>query len=507
MVKQYAIGLDIGTTSAKAVIFNKNGDVISEDEQGYPVVHRQPSWSEQDPLQIETAAITAIRQAIEKNSIDKEDIISVGLSSAMHSLICTDGKNCPLSPSLTWADGRSTDQAETLKSTGTGERIYLKTGTPIHPMSPLVKLIWMKENRYEPYLKARKFLSIKEFLTSRWFGTDAVDYSVASATGLFNIYTREWHSEALELAGIHERQLSSPVPADYLFTGLAPEVAHKMGLHPAVPFAAGGSDGPLANLGIGAVRPGETAITIGTSGAIRQMSSAPHTDERQEVFCYSFTDDLWVLGGPTNNGGNVLEWLKNTIGQTEVAHARQSEQDPYSLLIDAAKEIEPGAERLLFLPYLNGERAPHWDASARGAFVGLSASHTRYHMARAGLEGVLLAILSVSHSLEELTGETDTLYASGGFARSGMWVQMLADMFGHSVHLPVSHQSSAWGAAWVSLYAVNEVPDLASIKNSIPMKDIVVPNLDNHKRYAEIHKVFTGLYEALKPSFHQLRRM
>ncbi|WP_096437336.1 gluconokinase [Alteribacter populi] len=504
MLKKYVIGLDIGTTSAKSVIFNKHGDVISEDEQGYPTVHNKPSWSEQDPLLIEKAAISAIRLSLQKKGIHQDEIISAGISSAMHSLICTDENNNPLSPSITWADGRSTAQAEQLKASGAGESIYLKTGTPIHPMSPLVKLIWMKENQYEPYLHAKKFLSIKEFLTARWFQRDAVDYSIASATGLFDIYRRQWNKEALHLAGIEETQLSRPVPASYIFSGMSPAIARDMSLDAGTPFVAGGSDGPLANLGIGAIKPGESAITIGTSGAIRQMSSSPHTDERQEVFCYSFTEDLWVLGGPTNNGGNVLEWLKNTLGQNEVEKAVKQEKDPYALLIEAVEEIAPGANRLLFLPYLNGERAPHWDASARGAYVGLSVDHTHRHMVRAGLEGVLFSILSVSNSMERLTGKTNKLYASGGFARSDTWVQMLADIFGHSIHLPVSHQSSAWGAAWVSLYAVNEVPDLISIKNKIPMKRIVEPDPSNHQQYKEIYPIFSSLYNALKPSFQQL---
>ncbi|QKS72725.1 gluconokinase [Paenalkalicoccus suaedae] len=507
MSKQYVMGLDIGTTSAKAVIFTKHGDVVSEAEVGYATLHPAPGWCEQDPLEIEAAAIEAIHTAMTRSAIDKEAIISVGLSSAMHSLICVDAANTPLSPSITWADGRSAALADELRATDIGERIYLATGTPLHPMSPLLKLLWMQENKYEPYLKAAKFLSIKEFLTSRWFGEDAVDYSIASATGLFNIYTRQWHEEALSLASIRENQLSRPVPATHLFTGLDVDIAEQMRLDPNTPFVAGGSDGPLANLGIGAINPGETAITIGTSGAIRQMSAAPHTDSRQEVFCYAFTDDLWVLGGPTNNGGNVLEWLKNTIGHAELTAALETQQDPFDVLIDAANQVAPGADQLLFLPYLNGERAPHWDASARGAFIGLCSTHTSHHMARAGLEGVLYAILSVAESLEALTGETEKLYANGGFARSEIWVQMLADMFGREVHLPVSHQSSAWGAAWVSLYAVGEVTDLRAIKQSIPMKGVVVPDMEKHEVYRKMFEVFREMYGVVGGSVRKLQRV
>lgn len=504
MTKEYVIGLDIGTTSAKSVVFQKNGEVISENEQSYPVFHSHPSWAEQDPLVIEQSAILAIKHSLQNKGIKGDQITSVGLSSAMHSLICVDEQNNPLSPSITWADGRSDEQAIALKGSTLGTEIYLQSGTPIHPMSPLLKFIWMRETDYEPFLKATKFLSIKEFLTSRWFGIDAVDYSIASATGLFDMKNKKWNEQALTLAGIHSDQLSKAVPPTFIFQGMDEAVANQMGVPIDLPFVAGGSDGPLANLGIGAINPGETAITIGTSGAIRQMTNRPRTDEQQQVFCYSFTDDLWIVGGPTNNGGIVLQWLKDVLGQIAVDDVLDQGSDAYSSLLRAAEDVPPGAGGLIFLPYLNGERAPHWDAKARGAYVGLSMDHHKEHMTRAGLEGVLFSLLNVSEALNRLAGKTATLYASGGFARSPFWVQMLADIFGQDVHLPQSHQSSAWGAAWMSLLAVSEVTDLASIKQHIPMKEVVHPNEGNERIYQNLYPLYKNLYDALKPTFDQL---
>ncbi|MCD8510780.1 MAG: gluconokinase [Bacillus sp. (in: Bacteria)] len=317
MNKKYTLGLDIGTTSAKSVLFTTNGSVVSEHEVTYPTIHPEPAWVEQDPYIIENAAITAIKSTMEKSQIHPDELISIGLSSAMHSLICMDEKGDALTNTITWADGRSVKQASQLKGSEIGSSIYLKTGTPIHPMSPLLKLIWMKETGYPPYEKAWKFVSIKEFLIYRWFQKAVVDFSVASATGMFNIHSLEWEKEALALAGINEEQLSAPVPPTYLLEGLSVEIAGRMGVKQDLPFAIGGSDGPLANLGIGATESGDTAITIGTSGAIRQMSSSPKTDMKQEVFCYAVSNDLWILGGATNNGGNVLQWLKTVLGEKE----------------------------------------------------------------------------------------------------------------------------------------------------------------------------------------------
>ncbi|MBB5173846.1 gluconokinase [Texcoconibacillus texcoconensis] len=505
--KRYVIGLDLGTTSAKAVIFKKDGSVVSEAEQTYPFLDTDAAKAEQDPLAIENAAIEAIRRSLVTGGISGDEVLSVGLSSAMHSLICVDENNEPLSSVITWADRRSAEQATRLKMSTEGTEIYQQSGTPIHPMSPLAKLIWMRETAYGPYERASKFLSIKEFLTSRWFGVDAVDYSVASATGLFDIKEMTWNEQALNVAGIDRSQLSTPVAPTYVFHGLDARVSERTGLRVDVPFVAGASDGPLANLGIGAINPGETAITIGTSGAIRQMANRPNTDEQQNVFCYGVTEDLWILGGPTNNGAIVLQWLKDTLGEKEVEEAAKNGDDAFTLLTARAEQASPGSNGLLFLPYLNGERAPHWDANARGSYIGLSMDHRKEHFLRAGMEGVMFNLYNIHEAVGRLVGETTSLYANGGFARSPFWVQMLADMFGQDVHLPSSHQSAAWGAAWFSMLAIGEVRDLASIKEYIPMQGKVTPHADTSARYRELYGVYRNIYETLKPTFDALQRV
>ncbi|MDF0727299.1 gluconokinase [Cytobacillus sp. S13-E01] len=489
MNKSIVIGLDIGTTSVKAVAFNKSGNVLGEKEVEYPLYTPQPSWAEQDPLEIEHSTIRVIRQLIESNKFEPTSILAIGLSSAMHSLICIDNNGEPLSPSITWADGRAAKQATLLKEHG--GLLYQATGTPIHPMSPLVKLIWMKEQNYEPYKSASKFVSIKEFLLYRWFGTELVDYAIASATGLFDLKTLTWNHEALQIAGITEDKLFSPVPPSEVITGLNKEIALKIGISTTTPFVIGASDGPLANLGIGAINPGEVAITIGTSGAIRQIVSTPKTDELQETFCYNFTESLSLIGGPTNNGGILLKWLRDTLGYNE----------SYDNLTSLAEKVVPGAEGLLFLPYLNGERAPLWNSQVRANLFGLSLRHGKEHIIRAGLEGVIFAIYHVGQALERLAGEPTKLLASGGFARSPLWLQILADVFNQEVQVPISHQSSAWGAAWVALYGIGEVNDLTSIKEHIPMQGHYIPNPTNHTIYKESFATYMELSEVINKHY------
>ncbi|WP_025025702.1 gluconokinase [Caldalkalibacillus mannanilyticus] len=500
--KQYVIGLDIGTTSAKAVLFTLGGKVVAEAEKPYDISRPQPLWAEQDPLSVEAGCLEVLKQVMEMGQVRPEALCSVGISSAMHSLICVNEEGAPLSPSIIWADGRSHEQAKRVQDTHSS--IYLRTGTPLHPMSPLAKLLWMKENPYTPYRQAKRFVSIKEFILYRWFGTDVIDYSMASATGLFNIHTFEWDQEALQLCGITEEQLSRPVPSTYLLQGLRPDIAYRIGIPSDLPFVLGGSDGPLANLGIGAIAAGDVAITIGTSGAIRQMTDRAQLSPNQETFCYAFTPQLWITGGPTNNGANVLQWIKNILGELEVEQAHKQNLNPYELLTALAEQANPGANGLLFLPYLNGERAPFWDANARGCYIGLSASHQKKDLIRAGLEGVIFSLYHIGEALEKNVGSARRIFASGGFARSSTWLQIVADMFQQPIEVPESHQSSAWGAAWLSLYALNIVPSLEAIGSSIPMKKKVIPRSEYREQYRQSYQIYQSLYHALKPTFDQL---
>ncbi|KHE66917.1 gluconokinase, partial [Halobacillus sp. BBL2006] len=426
------------------------------------------------------------------------EITGVGISAAMHSLICMEESGKPLSPSIIWADARSADQAAFLKEKHA--HLYMRSGTPLHPMSPLSKLIWMKEQGYEPWKQADYYVSIKEFLLYRWFGEKVVDYSIAAATGLFDIKEHRWDREALNLAGIETDQLFQPVPPTHSLQGMKTETAARAGLNADTPFVIGASDGPLANLGIGAIEPGETAITIGTSGAIRQFSSEPLLDEKQEIFSYSFTEDLWITGGPSNNGGLVLGWLQKLWN---------GEQDNYSMeqLSEMAASISPGAENLLFLPYLNGERAPFWNAEAKGSFIGLTPTHEKEHMTRAAMEGVLFSILHIAKALERLGNEHQKIFASGGFARSPVWVQMLADMFQTPIYIPKSHQSSAWGAAWLALYSLGEVENLTDIKHSIPMDEEYLPNEENKEKYQELFRIYEAVSADLQPHFSKLHQL
>lgn len=490
----YFIGLDTGTTSTKAIVYSSSGEIKGIGNVLYPLIVSQPSRAEQNPEVIFEAVIQALKEAVKKSGVEKKQIAAIGYSTAMHSLIAVDALGKPLTNSITWADGRSDRQTERLKKDGIGYGIYLRTGTPIHPMSPLTKLIWMKEEDPGTFNKAAKFLSIKEYVLYKLFGAYVVDYSIASATGLFHLKNLDWDEDALKLAGIQRGQLSEPVPTTHILKGLKIEFAEEIGLDPNIPFVVGASDGVLANLGVGAINKGQTAVTIGTSGAVRTVVDQPLTDSKGRTFCYVLSDDKWVIGGSTNNGGMVLRWFRDEFGAVEAERAEQLGVDIYEAMIDAASTISAGAEGLLFMPYLSGERAPYWSANTKGSFFGIGLHHKREHFIRAVLEGILFSVYHVELALRELTGQAREIRATGGFARSSIWRQILSDMFGYAVLVPESHESSSFGAALLAMVATGRIRNFADADQFIRITHQHQPNLTNTEIYHQLFPVFESFY-------------
>jgi len=492
----YVIGLDFGTTSTKAIVFDKRGNAVSEYGVEYPILTPNAGWAELDPQVIYEAALTSLRVALSK--INPSEIVAIGLSTAMHSLILMDEQNKPLTRVITWADNRSDEQARLLKQTALGRQIYLKTGTPIHPMSPLCKIIWFKENEPELFKRTHKFISIKEYLLFRWFGQYVTDYSVASATGLLNLQTLNYDSDALQIAGITKEQLSTLVPTTYVLQGLSAEVAEAVNIRKDVPVVIGASDGCLANLGIGAMKRGDVGITLGTSGAIRTVIEKPITDPSERTFCYALTEHHWVVGGATNNAGLLLRWFKEQFAR----------ELSYDALTYEAHKVGVGSDGLFCLPYLSGERAPIWNAHARGCYIGMALHHKREHFARAAMEGVIYAIFGVGKALQQLAGDFGSLRASGGFVQSKLGCQILADVFGTEVIVPENPQSSGWGAAILALFALGEIPkmDYYCHEESLTTHTYV-PNLENHMKYQQFYTLYEEIYNQLANTFEKIAKI
>ncbi|WP_183602182.1 gluconokinase [Paenibacillus phyllosphaerae] len=494
------IGVDIGTTSTKAVLFEENGKVVAKANEGYPLYTPTSSIAEQDPDLIFQAVIHTIKQVMAESGATAEQVMFVSFSSAMHSVIAVDAECKPITACITWADNRSAQWAAWLKANG-GQALYERTGTPIHPMSPITKLMWLRHDDEERFRKASKFISIKEYVFAKLFGEYVIDYSIASATGMMNLHKLDWDEEALKVAGVTPGQLSRLVPTTYALNSLKPSYAAEMGLSASTPFIVGASDGVLSNLGVNAIEPGVVAATIGTSGAVRTVVDRPITDPKGRFFCYALTDKYWVIGGPVNNGGMLYRWVRDEFASAEVEAAARLGIDSYDLLNQIAERVRPGADGLLFHPYLTGERAPLWNPDARGSFFGLTMHHKKEHLIRSVLEGVIFNLYTVLLAMEEQIGRPTKIQATGGFARSFLWRQMMADIFDQEVVVPESFESSCLGAVVLGLYGLGKIDSLSVVSNMVGATHSHKPNPEHAAVYHELLPIYIQISRKLEEEY------
>ncbi|WP_026568464.1 gluconokinase [Bacillus sp. UNC41MFS5] len=499
----YMLGVDIGTTSTKAVLFSEKGEVIQHENIGYPLYTPDISTAEQDPEEIFSAVVQVISR-IRKQHPQKE-ISFISFSSAMHSLIAMDENDQPLTPCITWADNRSEAWTHKIKDELNGHAVYKRTGTPIHPMSPLSKITWIVNDRPEIAEKAKKYIGIKEYIFKKFFDQYVVDHSLASAMCMMDLKKLDWDQEALQIAGISREQLSRLVPTTEIFTNCNQDLANQMGIDPQTPFVIGASDGVLSNLGVNAIGKGEIAVTIGTSGAIRTIIDQPQTDEKGRIFCYALTEKHWVIGGPVNNGGMIFRWIRDEFAASEVETAKRLGIDPYEVLTKIAEGVRPGADGLLFHPYLAGERAPLWNPDVRGSFFGLTMAHKKEHMIRSALEGVIYNLYTVFLALIEcMEGPVTRIQATGGFARSEVWRQMMSDIFDLEVVVPESYESSCLGACILGLYATGKIESFEVVSEMIGSTYKHTPKEEAAKEYRELLPIFINLSRVLEEDYTRI---
>lgn len=496
------IGVDIGTTSTKVVRFDASGAIAARHAVGYPLLMPATGAAEQEPERIFQAVVAAIRAVAQGREEGRP--LGLAFGAAMHSLIALAADGRPLTNSITWADNRAAPWAAQVLAQG-GLPLYQRTGTPIHPMSPLVKLVWLKNERPGIFRKAARFVSIKEYVFYRLFGCYLVDYAMAAATGMLDLARLDWDTQALHLAGISSSQLSELVSTTAVLPGLPADTARLLALPPATPTVIGASDGVLSNLGLDAIRPGVVALSIGTSGAVRTAVDRPVTDPGGRLFCYPLTEQHWVLGGAVNNGGIILAWARDQLAEVEAAEAQG--RDPLEAALALAATAPPGAAGLLFHPYLAGERAPLWDADARGSFYGLNLRHTKAHLLRAVAEGVLMNLRQVLALLEEVAGCTGHLHASGGFAQSAFLRQLLADVFDRPVVIPQSIESACLGAAILGLYALQAVPSLDVAAALGGQAATLQPDPAAAAVYRQVLPVFMRVQAALAQEYAAIARL
>ncbi len=414
MTADVVIGIDIGTTSSKAVAFTPDGTARASGEaKRYELASPRPGFAEQDPDAVASATLAATAETVRAARAAGHRVAGLAFSTAMHTLMGLGPDGAPVTPLVTWADNRAADLAARLRTGARGLALHRRTGTPVHPMSPLLKLRWFADEEPDVAAGVRHWVGIKDYVMQRMTGELVVDHGVASTTGLFNLGDEDWDAEALTYAGVSREQLPELVPTTAALP-LDDEGARLVGLAAGTPVVAGGGDGPLANLGLGAIRPGTVACSIGTSGAVRVVSDTPRVDERGRVFCYVLAPHRYVIGGAVNNGGIVLDWLADAIAPDVAAEAVAAGRSRAAALLEIAGRSPAGSRGLLFLPYLLGERAPHWSGHPSGVYLGLTREHRREDLLRAAVEGVCLQLSIVLGSLGEAGLEIREIRATGG---------------------------------------------------------------------------------------------
>nr|WP_315247612.1 FGGY family carbohydrate kinase [uncultured Flavobacterium sp.] len=465
------IGIDIGTTATKAICFDVNGNVIRQVSQPYEMYHPKANWSVQNPQEILETVLNGISEITK--GIQPEFI---SFSSAMQSIIAIDEAGKPLTDAILWADNRAIGIAEELKNSEKGKHFYEKTGIPIHPFSPMTKIAWFKEFDSEVFSKAYKFISIKEYVWHYLTQEYCTDTSMASGTGLLNIHTLKWDDEVLNYLNIKTEQLSAVCEVTHRCKGISDDFL----------YVIGGGDGALANLGTGAMNKNCMALTIGTSGAVRLPIEKPYLDEQMRTQCYHLMDNQYLTLGAVNNGAIILQWLRETLLKTDKS---------FEVLFEEAEKIPAGSEGLLFVPYLLGERAPIWDASAQGTILGMQITHTQAHLVRATLEGILFGLFQITEILlpnSEKRKQTKIM-VSGGFGKSELWLQMVADIFQMTVETSQTIEGSAWGAVLIGMKSLGI--DI-SIENKTGKT--FLPNAVHKKVYEEAFGKFKKVYPVLK---------
>jgi gluconokinase len=495
------VTIELGTNAVRVFAFDLKSNVIGSMKATYPTFHIQPDYSEQDPDQIFITMLHVLKNFLaEKIHPKKYKVACLCFSASMHSVLAVDKNGVPLGNAITWADNRGNRIAQELNKSSMASPIYDATGTPIHPMSPLIKITWFKQNDKERFARTKKFLSIKTYIIQQLTGEYMIDYSLASATGLLNIHTIKWEDDALQFAGINEDKLPELVPVFHSTAKLRKAYQSSLKLSANTKIIVGSSDGCLATLGAGVWGEGKATITIEDSGAVRVVGKKVLQDKKHRFFNYLLAENYYVSGGPTNNGGVIFEWFAKQFGDFKNAYDIENCMD--NLILEAAKTAT-GSEGLLFLPYLLGERAPIWNANARGVYFGVNINHEQRHFIRATIEGIMYEIYSIGKTLEEHR-KINSLSINGSFATIPFFSQMIADMFNKTVNLRKNHNSIALGTFLISATEMGIYKNLDEAARTVDLPDSFEPNPHANEVYSKYFSIFERLSTKLYDEFEEI---
>jgi xylulokinase len=506
MEKNYIVAHDTGTGGDKAVITDLEGRVIHSVYQDYGLSYPKPEWVEQDPDELWLTVAATTRQVIQQSGIDAAEILGVGISAQMFNTLPVDEQCHPLMPMMSWLDLRSIHQADQLLEPQIAAQLFEYTGNMPTAKDVPPKILWLKEERPDLWQRTAYLFDCKEYIIYKLTGQVVTDWVGASAYFLFDPHKKTWSPQACDLLGIPLEKLPPTYPCTQIIGEVSEEAARLTGLLPGTPVVNGAGDVSSAQSGAGANRNGKAHLCIGTATWVGISASTFRNDPQKPFWGLSHIHpDKWVIAGEMETGGGALMWFRDALCKEEAQQASERGISTYSLLGEMAATTPPGADKLIFLPWLSGERAPVLDHYARGGFLGISLGHHKGHFARAVMEGVAYHIRWICESLERLGFQFEAIQAIGGGCKSDIWPQIISDVSGHPLHI-VEHplEAGAMAAALTMAIGAGIYNSADDMDDLIKIGQVVTPNLANHKRYDELYHTYRSIYQALVPIHHQL---
>ncbi len=491
--RTFILAHDLGTTGDKASLFDETGQLLTSSFAGYETTYPYAGWAEQNADDWWQAVAESSQALLAQLSIRPTDVAAVSFSGQMMACLPIDKTGQPLRPAIIWADQRATAEATRLAQAVGESAIYQRTGHRVSATYTGPKIMWIKEHEPEIYHRARAFLQAKDYVVYRLTGNLATDYSDASGTNLFNLNTLIWDQEIVQAAGIEARLLPQPCPSHQMVGYVAAAAARTTGLMEGTPVVIGGGDGACATVGAGVVREGDAYNYIGSSSWIALASPRPIYDPQRRIFNFAHLNPRLVCPmGTMQAAGGAYRWLKAWL-------CGEGQERGYQEMDRWAAQTPPGAEGLLFLPYLMGERSPWWNPAARGAFVGLCMRHGRGHAARAVLEGVAFNLRMILDALTEQGIELQALRLIGGGARSHIWRQILADIYGLPILRPrLLVEATSLGAAIAGGVGIGLWPGYDVAHDLVQAEAAEAPDPANQAVYRELYPIFADAYRALE---------
>jgi xylulokinase len=491
----HVLGIDTSTTATKAVLVDEAGAVAGIGSAEYGFEAPQPLWSEQEPALWWDGTVEAIRSVLRSTGVDPASIAAVGLTGQMHGLVLLDEGDRVLRPAILWNDQRTAHACEEIREAVGFERLVEITGNDAVTGLTAPKLVWVRDHEPDVWRRVRHVLLPKDYVRLELTGEHALDKADGAGTLLFDLAARDWSPEVLDALRIPRAWLP-PTHEGPTVTGVVTDrAAAATGLRAGTPVVAGGGDQSANGVGVGSVAPGTVALSLGTSGVVFAATDAPLYEPRGRVhaFCHAIPA-RWHLMSVMLSAAGSLRWFRDTLAPGE----------PFDRLVETASEVPAGSEGLFFLPYLSGERSPHPDPLARGAFIGLNLAHDRRHMLRAVLEGVAFGLRDgLDLMIAAGMPAPSQVRASGGGISSPLWRQILADVLDTELATVSTTEGAAYGAALLATEAAGWFPNVeAAVAALVKAAPVASPGQDG-PRYREAHAAYAELYPTLRPFFHR----